>query len=238
MKIAPILTASMVFACPLATLAQDSKAQNSKDSEPVPAFPAAKRKDLHASSDYRGQPAPEFRVGTWLSKEPDRKGKVVLIDFWATWCAPCCRLIPELEIYQSAFKDDLVVIGVSDERPDTIKKFIEDKNITYAIAVDRNRAMYNDLGMRGRPNVIIVDSQGIVRWQGVANSQEEPLTASIIKQIIDADKAANKKGPSDTTPTPPTPPPDQPKDTKKTDKTPAKTETPVKKTGRRAGRGG
>lgn len=59
--------------------------------------------------------APELKVAEWVSKKPDTKGKFVLVDFWATWCGPCRKAIPELNELQKQFKDNLVVIGISDE---------------------------------------------------------------------------------------------------------------------------
>src|SRR3954468_7573765 len=68
-----------------------------------------------------GQKAPEFVVEKWLTAEPSTKGKFVLIDFWATWCPPCRKAIPELNGFQKKFADKLVVIGVSDETEDSVK---------------------------------------------------------------------------------------------------------------------
>ena len=65
--------------------------------------------------------APELVVEEWISQKPDTKGKFVLIDFWATWCGPCRKAIGELNELQKQFKDDLVVIGISDETADKVK---------------------------------------------------------------------------------------------------------------------
>src|SRR4051812_42115492 len=72
-----------------------------------PGYPAIVQKDLarYASHDFRGLRAPAFTVQKWLTTEPKRKDKVVLIDFWATWCPPCRALIPELNDFQTEFKD-------------------------------------------------------------------------------------------------------------------------------------
>jgi cytochrome c biogenesis protein CcmG, thiol:disulfide interchange protein DsbE len=149
-------------------------------------YPKSVDKNLYAD-DVRGKKAPDFSVGTWLTPEPSRKGKVVLIDFWATWCPPCREAIKELNKFQEQFKDDLVVIGVSDEDADKVKDFMTSTKIDYSVAVDGEKKMNKAIHVSGIPHVLIISTDGIVRWQGFPFSQEEPLTADIVKQIIDAD---------------------------------------------------
>jgi thiol-disulfide isomerase/thioredoxin len=153
-------------------------------------FPGKKAKKLYATNDYRGRKAPELKVEKWLTKEPDRKGKVVLIDFWATWCPPCRALIPELNDWQKEFKDDLVVIGVSDEPEDKVRGFMGKTKVDYAMAVDtrRNETTKGQLGVQGIPHVMVIDSTGVCRWQGFPQSNEETLTTDVLRQIIAADK--------------------------------------------------
>ncbi len=158
-----------------------------------PQFPKPVTKKLYATNDFRGKPAPKFEVEKWLNAEPKREGKVLLIDFWATWCSPCRKLVPELEGFKKTFGDDLVVIGVSDEGAETVSKFMSDKSITYPMAIDTKASMKKALGVEGIPHVIIVDSTGVVRWQGFPNENKERLTESIVRQIIEADKAQREK---------------------------------------------
>lgn len=168
----------------------------------TPVFPTPLPKKMWATRDLRGKAAPKFEVQKWITPEPQWKGKVVLIDFWATWCPPCRALIPELNDLQAKFKDDLVVIGVSDEQEDAVKKFMAKTKISYSMAVDTKATMKNAIGVQGIPHVLIVSSDGIVRWQGFPQLEEEPLTEAIVKQIVDADKAAQAHGGKPATPAP------------------------------------
>lgn len=146
-------------------------------------------KQLYAKNDFRGKKAPDFFVQQWLNRTSvDTKGKVVLIDFWATWCGPCRKLIPELNEYNKKFGDKLVVIGISDEPADTVQKFMKDTPMDYAVAVDTSRQMSSAIGVQGIPHCIIMSPDGIVRWQGFPGSDEDKLTDKVIQQIITASK--------------------------------------------------
>lgn len=153
-----------------------------------------KTKKLYAKNDYRGKAAPKFEVEKWLNDEPKREGKVVMIDFWATWCGPCRALIPELNGIQKEFKDDLVVIGVSDEAESKVKGFMEKTTVSYAMAIDTKAKMKNALAVDGIPHVMVVDSKGVVRWQGFPMDRSDPLTGEVLKKIIEADKAQRAGG--------------------------------------------
>src|SRR4051812_31251436 len=124
----------------------------------------AAEKKLWAKS-YIGQKAPDFVVEKWLTKEPDTKGKFVLIDFWATWCGPCRKAIPELNEFHKKFGDKLVVIGVSDETEAKVEAMTDPK-ITYFSALDSKARTKKAYEVKGIPHVVIIDPQGIVRWEG------------------------------------------------------------------------
>ncbi len=139
-------------------------------------------KKLWAKS-FLGKKAPDFVVEKWLTAEPDRHGKFVLIDFWATWCPPCRKSIPDLNAFQKKFSKQLVVIGVSDEKEETVRKF-NDPKLEYANAIDTQHRMYSKLEVTGIPHCILVDPQGIVRWEGFPLLDGEELTDKVIADVI------------------------------------------------------
>lgn len=153
-------------------------------------YPAAKSKQLYADNDFRGKQAPKLQVEKWIDgPAPDTKGKVVLIDFWATWCGPCRHLVPELNGFQKKFKDDLVVIGLSDESEETLKAFKKSNPMDYYVGTDTSRAMKDKIGVKGIPHVMIITPDNVVRWQGFPGLGDDPLTEETIAQIIAASKA-------------------------------------------------
>lgn len=130
------------------------------------------------------QKAPELKVQQWLTDMPDTKGKFILIDFWATWCGPCRKAIPELNALQKEFKNDLIVIGISDEAPEKVKA-METPVIEYYSAIDTQAEMKNQLEIKGIPHVILIDPKGIVRWEGFPLLPGHELTAEAVKKLIE-----------------------------------------------------
>lgn len=112
-------------------------------------------------------PAPDFKLST-LDGQPltlaRSRGKVILLNFWATWCGPCRAEIPDLVELQKTYKDNLQVIGLvvdADDEAD-IKKFAAQFSINYpvAIASDEVRVQYGGIG--ALPTSFVVDQQGRV----------------------------------------------------------------------------
>ena len=92
-----------------------------------------------------GDSAPSFRArtldGSQTISNEDLKGKVIFIDFWASWCTPCLKSLPEFEQLQTSFsgRDDVVVLAINlDENPQDAKKFISQLDVSYKILTDTN----------------------------------------------------------------------------------------------------
>ncbi len=114
------------------------------------------------------QMAPEFKLpdinGKTISLS-DFKGKVVIVDFWATWCSPCKMEIPGFVKLQEKYKDDLVVIGISLDQngPQTVVPFAKDYKINYHIVYGNGETVKNYGGVSGIPTTFVIDRKGKIQ---------------------------------------------------------------------------
>jgi thiol-disulfide isomerase/thioredoxin len=139
-------------------------------------------KKLYAKS-FLNQKAPELVVETWISDQPDTKGKFVLIDFWATWCGPCKRAIPHMNMWAEKYKDELVIIGLSDEPEERVKR-LKNPVMEYYSATDTKKTTKNIYRVTGIPHVVLVDPDGIVRWEGFPFMRGYELTDEVLEGIF------------------------------------------------------
>lgn len=144
----------------------------------------AQEKKLWAKS-FINKEAPKLVVEKWLTDKPDTNGKFILIDFWATWCGPCKRAIPEMNAHQKEFKDKLVVIGISDEDKATVKKHTSPK-IEYYSAIDTQKRLKNIYEVQGIPHCVIINPEGIVVWEGWPHLEGYELTSEVIRELIES----------------------------------------------------
>lgn len=96
------------------------------------------------------------------------KGKVVLVNFWATWCPPCRKELPDLEQIYEKYKDQgLVVLAITDEDTTKVKPFIVDHKLTYPILLDQNRKVSDALNIEGIPRSFLYNRDGKLVAQAI-----------------------------------------------------------------------
>ncbi len=173
----------------------DARTQPTSRPKPTTAgptdFPAFTGAVSHAT-DLRGRKAPEFHVAEWVTAQPNATDKVVVIDFWATWCGPCIAAIPHMNELAGQFADDVVCIGISSESRSKYNAGMNKlaaRNVTpqsfhYPIALDSKRTMQQAAKITGIPHVLVMSSDWIVRWQG----HPSQLTTQALGQIVAANR--------------------------------------------------
>ncbi len=126
-------------------------AAQGQDEEPKPPVPL-------------GKLAPNFTVKTLAGEKrslADFKGKVVMIDFWATWCPPCRKGLPETQALAKAYGDKgLAVLAISDEDAKTVSPFIKSNHYTFPAYLDAGSKMSATYKIEAIPTVIIIDKTG------------------------------------------------------------------------------
>jgi peroxiredoxin len=155
----------------------------------LPLFLSAQTEDKTTYTKV-GQNVPAFSVTTLDGKTiniADLKGKVVLLNFFATWCGPCMLEMPvvEKEIWQKYKGDNFVVLALGREHSkDELEKFNKEKGFTFLIAPDPKRGVYSLFAKETIPRNYLINKEGKIIWQGIGYSKEE-----FAKLIVEIEKA-------------------------------------------------
>lgn len=135
------------------------------------------------AKSFLGKKAPSLEVEGWIQEPGDMKGKYILIDIWATWCGPCRKGIPELNDWQAKYKDQLVIVGISNEPKEKVEPYANE-NIQYANGYDTQSRVKDALKVTGIPHVIIVNPEGIVVWEGFPKLPGYELTSKVLEDLM------------------------------------------------------
>ena len=174
-----LLTAGLLIGAGLAVLFYygfDFKGNNEKSGE------VNQGVNLPESASV-GAPAPDFSLQN-LANETiqlnELRGKIVVINFWATWCEPCKIEMPIFEDLYRRDHAELEILGVNfDESPQQVQDFVEEYNLSFPILLDPGGSVQNLYRVRGYPTTFVIDEEGIVRIHHIGLLTEGQLEGYI-----------------------------------------------------------
>jgi peroxiredoxin len=142
-------------------------------------------------SKMEGKPAPPFSLPTLDGKTmtlADYRGKVVLLNFWASWCAPCREEMPSMQKLYEHFADrDFVMLTVSlDEERAAVDSFIRELGLTFPVALDPKNDVGSRYGLTGVPETFLIGKTGVVLHHVVGPGDWfDPGLVGVFESLID-----------------------------------------------------
>ncbi len=134
-----------------------------------------------------GTVAPAISADTWINTDgalelSTLKGKVVVVEFWATWCGPCRASIPHFNKLHDRWKDkDVVVMGLTDEPPEDVQQFVRKNGIRYAVGAGSLSSF--DYGVSSIPHAFVIAGDGTVVWDGYPGRELDQAVAQAHKSL-------------------------------------------------------
>jgi peroxiredoxin len=139
---------------------------------------------MEERAQLTGQRAASFTLKALDGSEmslAELRGKVVVMDFWATRCPPCRKELPELEkLHKELGAEGIVFVGVNDEDSGTVRGFVSKNGYAIPVLMDSKRQVHRRYGVRAIPTLFIVDREGTIRQHFIGSRSGEQLRAAIL----------------------------------------------------------
>lgn len=139
---------------------------------------------------YTGQGTPEFRLPDLQDREhalADYRGKVVLVNFWASWCPPCIQEMPELVGLHERFADapfEILALDVG-EKKYRVRKFVKLIGFDLPVLLDTSRAVAGDFGVETLPTSFLIDADGRIRYRVLGSpGWDDAQAIGVVEQLL------------------------------------------------------
>jgi peroxiredoxin len=140
-------------------------------------------------ADDRRREHPEFTLKDLSGKSwsfADLRGKVVMVNFWATWCPPCRKEMPDLEtLYKRFGAKGLVVLGISDEEAAKVEPFIRERKISFPVLLDPGRKVNGMFVVEGIPKTFVYDRDGKLVTQSIDMRTQKQFLEMLAKAGVE-----------------------------------------------------
>ena len=147
-----------------------------------------------------GQTAPEISIKTWINGRPvtldELRGRVALLEFWATWCKPCQAMFPKLkQLHLEAAPRGLEIVAITrhymayggteesmQEELQLMRSTVSEHELSFAVGVAPDERMQATYGANGLPTCILIDREGVVRYAGPG--AEDPVFEAALELCL------------------------------------------------------
>lgn len=150
-----------------------------------------------SAKNFQGKKLPSpLGSEKWLSDKPEGfsfEDRVLVLDFWATWCGPCIAASPKLDAIHKQYEGRLAVLAIGGMGDDEakIRAHMKGHPVSYHHLLDAEQRLANAMDVKGIPHVVILSTDGVIRWQG---NPHTPAFAKAVEAVVKADPLLARRG--------------------------------------------